>query len=52
MLDRFVHGLRKNVQREVLKDNPATFADACMLAERIGRLDDFLAETKPQRPHA
>ena len=46
VLDRFVRGLRPKVQREVLKDNPQSFEQACMLAERIGRLDDFVAETR------
>lgn len=45
MLDKFIRGLRKSVQREVLKENPSTFSDACMLAERIGRLDDFVRES-------
>ncbi len=44
VLDRFIRGLRKSVQREVLKENPQNFSDACMLAERIGRLDDFVRE--------
>ena len=41
MLFRFVRGLCKSVQREVLKENPSRFGDACMLAECIGCLDDF-----------
>ena len=45
MLDCFICGLRKSVQREVLKENPSTFGDACMLAERIGHLDDFVWES-------
>ena len=29
----------------LLKQNPSTFGDACMLAERIGGLDDFVCES-------
>ena len=45
MLDCFIHGLRKSVQREVLKENPSLVGDACMLAECIGRLDNFVWES-------
>ena len=45
MLDRFIRGLKPAIQREVLKDNPQTFSDACMLAERIGRLDTYLTHS-------
>ena len=45
MFDRFISGLQKLVQREVLKENPSTFGNACMLAEQIGRLDDFVWES-------
>ena len=45
MLNHFIQGLQKSVQREVLKENPSTFGDACMLAECIGRLDDFVWES-------
>ena len=44
MLDWFIWGLDKSVKREVLKENPSTFGDACMLAEFIGRLDNFVCE--------
>ena len=37
-------GLQKSIQREVLKENPSKFGDVCMLAEHIGRLDDFVCE--------
>ena len=30
---------------EVFKENTSTFGDACMLAECIGRLDDFVHES-------
>ena len=47
MLDRFRQSLCKNLcQREVLKENPSTFGDACILAECIGRLDDFVCESR------
>jgi len=49
MLDRFIRGLQPAVQREVLKDNPGTFMDACMLAERIGRLDSYLEESSSKQ---
>ena len=26
----------------MLKENPSTFGDTCILAEHIGRLDDFV----------
>ena len=45
MLDRFICGLKPAIQREVLKDNPQTFSDACMLAERIGQLDTYLTRS-------
>ena len=31
--------------KEVLKENPSIFGDACILAERIGRLDDFVRKS-------
>ena len=46
MLNRFIHGLQKSVQKEVLKENPATFGDACMLAEQIGCLDNSVQESE------
>ena len=45
MLDCFIYGLQQSVQKEVLKENPSTFGDVCMLAERIGHLDDFVQES-------
>ena len=39
MLDRFVCGLHAPVQREVLKQDPTTFAAACQMAERLARLE-------------
>ena len=45
MLDRFIWGLCKSIQREVLKENPSTFGDAGMLAERIGHLDNFVCKS-------
>ena len=45
MLDRIVRGLWKSIQREVLKENLSTFGDACILAEQIRCLDNFLRES-------
>ena len=33
------------MQREVLKENPSIFGDACMLAECIEHLDVFVCES-------
>ena len=44
-LDWSICGLQKSVQKEVLKENPSIFGDACMLAEWIGHLDDFVWES-------
>ena len=35
MLDWLVHGLEPIINHEVLKENPQTFEEACVLAERI-----------------
>ena len=35
MLDLFVHGLEPIIGHEVLKENPQTFKEACVLSERI-----------------
>ena len=35
ILDRFIHGLEPIICYEVLKENPQTFEEACVLAERI-----------------
>ena len=39
MLDRFMRGLNADVQRELLKQDPPTFAAACQMAERLARLE-------------
>ena len=44
MLDRFVHGLEPIIGREVLKENPQTFEEACILAERISRIANLVGE--------
>ena len=44
MLDWFVLELKPVAQYEVIKDSPSTFLDACMLANRIYRLDNYLME--------
>ena len=41
LLDRFVRGLKANVQIKVLKEDPHTFDEACRLAERVARLDQL-----------
>ena len=35
MFDRFIHGLEPIIGREVLKENPQTSEEACVLSERI-----------------
>ena len=46
MFVRFMQGLRKSIQREVLEENPSTFGDTCMLAECIGHWGDFVCESE------
>ena len=41
-LDKFIRGLKPALQREVLKADPQSFQNACMLAERLARLDDVI----------
>ena len=45
MLDRFIKGLCKSVEKEILKENSSIFGDACILAECIGGLDDFVCKS-------
>ena len=42
MLDWFVRGLEPIIGREVLKENPQTFEEACILAERISRIANLV----------
>ena len=42
MLDRFVHGLEPIIGHEVLKENPQTFEEACVLAKRISRIANLV----------
>ena len=42
MLDRFVHGLEPIIGREVLKENPQTFEEACVLSERISQIANLV----------
>ena len=42
MLDQFVHGLEPIIGREVLKENPQTFEEACVLAERISQIANLV----------
>ena len=44
MLDWFIQGFKPTMQHKVLKDNPSTFLDTCMLTERIGMFDVYLVE--------
>ena len=38
ILDQFVHELEPIIGHEVLKGNPQTFEEACILAERISQI--------------
>ena len=42
MLDQFVRGLEPIIGREVLKENPQTFEEACVLSERILRIANLV----------
>ena len=42
MLDRFVRGLEPIIGREVLKENPQTFEEACVLSKRILRIANLV----------
>ena len=42
MLDRFVRGLEPIIGREVLKENPQTFEEACVLSEGISRIANLV----------
>ena len=42
MLDRFMRGLSPDVQRELLKQYPTTFAAACQMAERLAHLEAMI----------
>ena len=41
LLDRFVRGLHGHVAKEVLLSMPATFEDACSMAERVAAVLRF-----------
>ena len=45
MIDWFVQEIYPKVQYKVQKDNLSIFLDACVLAERVGHLDNYLGET-------
>ena len=47
MLDRFIRGLSPDVQRELLKQDPPTFAAACQMAERLARLEAVIEACLP-----
>ena len=38
MLDQFARGLEPIIGHEVLKENPHTFEEACVLSEQISRI--------------
>ena len=42
ILDRFVCGLEPIIGHEVLKVNPQTFEEACVLSERISRIANLV----------
>ena len=41
-LNKFIRGLKPDLQRKVLKCDPPNFDTACMLAERLARLEDVI----------
>ena len=47
MLDRFMRGLRPDVQRELLKQDPPTFAAACQMAEHLACLETVIETRLP-----
>ena len=47
MLDRFMRGLSPDVQRELLKQDPPTFAAACQMAERLACLEAVIEARLP-----
>ena len=47
MLDRFMRGLSPDVQRELLKQDPPTFAAACQMAELLARLEAMIEAHLP-----
>ena len=47
MLDRFMRGLSPDVQRELLKQDPPTFAAACQMAEHLARLEAVIEARLP-----
>ena len=47
MLDRFMRGLNPDVQRELLKQDPPTFAAACQMAERLACLEAVIEARLP-----
>ena len=42
MLDWFICGLEPIIGYKVLKENPQTFEEACILAERISRIANLV----------
>ena len=42
MLDQFVNAFEPIIGREVLKENPQTFEEACVLSKRISRIANLV----------
>ena len=42
MLDWFVYGLEPIIGHEVLKENPQTFEEVCVLAEQISQITNLV----------
>ena len=47
MLDRFMRALIPDVQRELLKQDPPTFAAACQMAEHLASLEAVIEARLP-----
>ena len=47
MIDRFIRGLSLDMQRELLKQDPPTFAAACQMAERLAHLEAVIQACLP-----
>ena len=51
MLDRFMRGLSPDVQRELLKQDPPTFAAACQMAADLAHLEAVIEACLPSTNH-
>ena len=45
MLDQFIHGLKPTIRCKVLKENPQTFEEACVLAEQISKIANLVGRS-------